>query len=98
MPIVTVNERREAPGGAANTAVNAHTLGARVRFLSVVGADSEGDRLRRLLQGRGISTDEIREDPTRRTLVKTRVSMASQLLLRFDEGTTGPVDWSSSRG
>ncbi len=92
VPIVTVDERREAPGGAANTAVNVHTLGARVRFLSVVGADSEGDRLRRLLQGRGIATDEIREDPTRRTLVKTRVSMASQLLLRFDEGTTGPVD------
>ena len=92
VPIVTVDGRRDAPGGAANTAVNAHAFGARVRFLSAVGADPEGVRLRGLLQERGIETGELREDPTRRTLVKTRVSMASQLLLRFDQGTTGPVD------
>jgi D-beta-D-heptose 7-phosphate kinase/D-beta-D-heptose 1-phosphate adenosyltransferase len=98
VPIVAVDDRRDAPGGAANAAVNARALGAQVRFLSVVGADPEGARLREILQERGIPTDEMQEDPTRQTLVKTRVSMASQLLLRFDRGTTGPVDPTAERG
>ena len=29
--------RKQAPGGAANTAVNVHALGGQVTFLSVIG-------------------------------------------------------------
>lgn len=54
VPIVAVDGRHDAPGGAANTAVNAAALGARVRFLSVVGDDNEGDLLMRSLAGLGI--------------------------------------------
>src|SRR4051812_46807848 len=35
VPIVALDGRRDAPGGAANVAANAAALGARVRFLSV---------------------------------------------------------------
>ena len=36
VPIVDVGQCVEAPGGAANTAVNARALGARVTLLSVI--------------------------------------------------------------
>jgi D-beta-D-heptose 7-phosphate kinase/D-beta-D-heptose 1-phosphate adenosyltransferase len=92
VPIVDINGRRDAPGGAANAAVNARSLGARVRLLSVMGADVEGAVLRRLLRERGLEVEDVREDPARRTLSKTRVLMAGQLLLRYDQGSTGPLD------
>jgi D-beta-D-heptose 7-phosphate kinase/D-beta-D-heptose 1-phosphate adenosyltransferase len=92
VPIVALSSRRDAPGGAANAALNAHALGASVRFLSVVGSDAEGARLRRLLHERGLNVDDLREGPSRSTLAKTRVLAASQLLLRFDQGSTGPID------
>src|SRR5579871_6374041 len=41
VPVVAVAARRDAAGGAANTAVNLRALGATVAFLSVVGDDPE---------------------------------------------------------
>jgi len=91
VPIVDVTRRREDPGGAANTAVNVRSLGARVSFLSAVGDDLEGDSLRRLLAGRGVETDGVVTEPGRRTLSKQRVVAGGQLLVRFDQGGVGPV-------
>ncbi len=91
VPIVALDGRRDAPGGAANSAVNARSLGARVRFLSVVGDDPEAATLRRALGARGVAADDLLVEPGRRTLTKTRVVAASQLLVRFDGGSTGPV-------
>ena len=53
VPIVRLTGRRDAPGGAANTAVNVVSLGARVDFLSVVGDDPEAALLRLTLGGLG---------------------------------------------
>lgn len=91
VPIVAVDGRRDHPGGAANTAVNVASLGARVRFLSAIGDDPEGERLRRALEGQGVAGDDLLVEPGRRTLAKNRVVAGSQLLVRFDQGTTGPV-------
>ncbi len=76
VPIVTVSDRSDAPGGAANTAANIRSLGGRVIFLSIVGADPEGAMLRRALEARDVGTDHLLMDPGRRTLAKHRV-MAS---------------------
>lgn len=94
VPIVALHGRRDAPGGAANAAVNARALGASVRFLSVVGADPEADLLRQSLQACGVEPDpgDLLVAHDRRTLAKTRVVAAGQLLVRFDQGSTGPVD------
>jgi D-beta-D-heptose 7-phosphate kinase/D-beta-D-heptose 1-phosphate adenosyltransferase len=92
VPIVALSGRRDAPGGAANTAVNVAALGARVDFLSVVGDDPEGGLLRRSLVGLGVATDHVLVDRSRATLAKTRVVAASQLIVRFDQGSTGHVD------
>lgn len=92
VPIVSVTARKDAPGGAANTAVNVAALGGCVSFLSVIGDDLEGAILRQTLEGRGVSPEHVLTQPSRCTLVKHRVSAASHLLLRFDHGHTDPVD------
>ncbi|MBX6312692.1 MAG: D-glycero-beta-D-manno-heptose 1-phosphate adenylyltransferase [Isosphaeraceae bacterium] len=91
VPIVDLTGRRDAPGGAANTAVNARALGARVRFLSLIGDDAEGEILQRVLRERGIDAEDLLVGPARRTLAKHRVVAASQLLVRFDQGTKGVI-------
>lgn len=91
VPVVTVTNRKQAPGGAANTAVNVHTLGAKVTFLSVIGDDWEGTLLRQVLEEHGVSTKYVLTQPGRRTLAKQRVIAASQLLVRFDQGNTDAI-------
>lgn len=91
VPVVNVTCRTDAPGGAANTVCNAAALGANVRFLSVIGDDPEGEVLRRTLEHRGIGTGALVVEPGRRTLAKHRVLAGDQMLVRFDQGDTGPV-------
>lgn len=91
VPIVSVNARRDMPGGAANAAVNLGALGAQVSFLSVVGADAAATSLRSALRERRIGTDELLVEPGRTTVTKRRVSADGQLLLRYDEGSTDPL-------
>src|SRR6516162_2179214 len=47
--ILELDEERTIPGGAANVAVNARTLGADVFLTGVVGDDMPGQRLRRAI-------------------------------------------------
>jgi D-beta-D-heptose 7-phosphate kinase/D-beta-D-heptose 1-phosphate adenosyltransferase len=91
VPVVTLRERRDAPGGAANTAVNVRSLGAQVSFLSIIGDDCEGTALRAALQDHGVSADSLRIQPSRRTLAKQRIIASSQILVRFDQGDTTPI-------
>ncbi|MFL5754935.1 MAG: D-glycero-beta-D-manno-heptose 1-phosphate adenylyltransferase [Chloroflexota bacterium] len=92
VPIVALRERVDAPGGAANTAVNLAALGAEVDLLTVVGRDAEGERLTAGLEAAGVSTSHVVRHPDRTTLAKQRVSAAGQMLLRFDSGSTDPLD------
>src|SRR4051812_20538453 len=59
VPIVTLTNRVDTPGGAANTAANACSLGSNVSLLSVVGDDAEGRLLLGLLRQRGIATEHV---------------------------------------
>jgi D-beta-D-heptose 7-phosphate kinase/D-beta-D-heptose 1-phosphate adenosyltransferase len=92
VPVVSVTCRRDVPGGAANTALNVRSLGAQVAFLSVSGDDSEAAALRTALRACDVSTENLLARPSRRTLAKQRVLAASQLLVRFDQGDTAPVE------
>lgn len=92
VPVVDVREQVYEPGGAANTAVNVHSLGAQVSFISVTGRDRAGRIVCRELARHGLATRHLIRHPQRRTLCKSRVAAGSQLLLRFDEGDTGRVD------
>lgn len=97
VPVVTVTDRKQVPGGAANTAVNVHTLGGIVTFLSVIGDDWEGAILRRSLEEQGVSTKYILTQLGRQTLAKQRVTAASQLLVRFDQGNTNAIGSETER-
>ncbi len=96
-PVIDVQSRREFRGGAANTAANLASLGAQTSLLSVIGDDEPGDRLAGDVAGLGIDLCLARS-PDRKTLVKQRVMAGDQVLLRLDEGTTGPIDvWAQRR-
>lgn len=92
VPVVAVTKRADAPGGAANTAANVRGLGGQVALLSVIGADPEGAQLLGALAERGVDTANLLQRPARRTLAKHRVIADSQILVRFDQGSTGPLD------
>ncbi|MBD1844023.1 hypothetical protein H6F89_11545 [Cyanobacteria bacterium FACHB-63] len=84
VPVVTLSHAIDQPGGAANTAMNLQSLGAKVTLLSVVGGDWEGIRLRQVLQG----IEGVVSASDRTTLTKQRVMDGDRLLLRFDQGST----------
>ena len=92
VPIVTVTEREDAPGGGANTAVNVRSLGAQVHLLSIVGDDDEGRLLHQTLAEHGVATEAVLPWPGRRTHAKHRVMAGAQMLVRFDLGSTEPLD------
>ncbi|HWC31732.1 MAG TPA: bifunctional ADP-heptose synthase [Actinomycetota bacterium] len=92
VPIVTLEGAVDVPGGAANTAVNAAELGASVRLLTVVGEDDEGALLRKELERLRVGAEDVIADPSRWTLAKRRISAQGQQLLRFDRGSTAPVE------
>ena len=97
VPVVTLTGRRHVAGGAANTAVNVRCLGAEATLLSVVGDDADGDLLREALVAAGVETDAVLTVPGRATLAKNRVFAASQMLVRFDAGSTDAVDEETER-
>ncbi len=92
VPIVTVSDRRVAPGGAANAAVNVASLGGKVTFLSVVGYDLEANILKDAIRDRGVSTEHVLTQPFRSTISKQRVIADSQMLVRFDQGSGSMID------
>ena len=87
VPIVEVTDRTDTPGGAANTAANVRAVGAHVTFLSVIGDDPDGVRLKEELVGRGIPTEDVLVEPARRTLTKHRLVASGHTIARFDQGT-----------
>jgi D-beta-D-heptose 7-phosphate kinase/D-beta-D-heptose 1-phosphate adenosyltransferase len=92
VPIVSVAERQDVPGGAANAAANVRSLGGDVRFLSAVGDDPAGHRLLDALIAVGVPTEDVVQARKRRTLAKQRILADGQMLLRFDDGSPEPVD------
>lgn len=91
VPVVRVEEEREAPGGAANVAVGVAALGAGCRLVSAVGADRDAARLARLLDGAGVGPDALVEAPDRPTTVKSRVLARHQQMLRVDRESAAPL-------
>jgi rfaE bifunctional protein kinase chain/domain len=79
-PVVVVNYRRSRyhPGGAANAARNAASLGAGVEAVGVVGRDREGERLRGMLMGLGVGDSGLLACGDICTALKMRV-MAGDL-------------------
>ena len=83
VPVVLIDHEDERLGGAANVAWNCKELNARIRLLSVVGRDEPGERLEKLLKGKGIEAS-LHRDRGLQTTQKLRVIGRKQQLLRID--------------
>ena len=82
VPVVTIDERRETPGGAANVAMNVAALGGRVSLSGLIGEDEAGYALRGFLADNGIG-DALRFCALP-TITKLRVLSRHQQLIRLD--------------
>ena len=92
VPVVSLSDRNDQPGGAANAAMNVAALGAHTTFLGVVGADEDGRRLRAELEAGGVNPGDVIVSEPRRTLSKCRVFAGSQMMMRLDQGSSEPLD------
>lgn len=90
-PVINVQEQENSCGGAANTAINLAALGAETYFVTVVGKDAHAEQLLNALKGHGVKTAGTVQDPTRETIAKIRISAASNILLRVDQGSTDSI-------
>ncbi|WP_144711922.1 D-glycero-beta-D-manno-heptose 1-phosphate adenylyltransferase [Curtobacterium pusillum] len=90
-PVVRVTETVAVPGGAANTAVNARALGARVRMVGLLGDDESGRVLRERLDAAGVDTSFMVVVPGTRTTTKSRVVGGDRVVVRVDELAATPT-------
>lgn len=86
VPVVQVQEERNALGGAANVAANVAGLGAACEVVGFVGLDGAGDQIRRGLEGLAGAevTPRLVSRIDRPTTTKTRVMARQQQIVRFD--------------
>jgi rfaE bifunctional protein kinase chain/domain len=84
VPVVELTRRTTIPGGAANPARQAVTLGARTMLAGLVGDDEAGHTLVGQLRDSGVDTSGVVIDRTRATTLKTRV-VAFRDALRFPQ-------------
>ncbi len=92
VPIVKVNDRKQIPAGAADTAFYLKSLGTQVVFLSVIGEDWEGNLLRQTLEESGITTSYLLTHTARQTLTRQMIMLGSELLMKIDSGSTDAID------
>lgn len=90
VPVVRVKDHEERPGGAANVALNAAHLGAKVKLLGYAGDDENAQRLENILTQDGVEPHFIKlaDEPT---VTKLRIMSRHQQLMRldFEEGFAG---------
>ncbi len=90
VPIVTVDEERTLPGGAANVAANLAAIGASCHLVAITGDDPAGDALREALAALGIPTNGLITVAGRPTTTKTRIVARGQQVVRIDLEVSNP--------
>ncbi len=85
VPVVSVNERRLALGGAANVAANVTAIGGEAALVGIVGTDRDGEALRGAMKSNGLDDRWLLALPDRPTTSKTRVVARGQQVVRIDE-------------
>jgi rfaE bifunctional protein kinase chain/domain len=92
VPIINVKKKDFRLGGAANVALNVHSLGAKPILCSLIGDDEEGKKLTHCLHEKGISNAGIVTSKYRPTTVKTRIIAREQHVVRVDEESDQEVN------
>src|SRR5258708_31341907 len=94
--VLELSEERTIPGGAANVAVNARSMGEEVFLAGVVGDDLPGQQLRRAVGDLQMHQEGLVTDAQRPTSTKTRILAGSsqivqQHIVRIDRVDTSEV-------
>ncbi len=84
VPVITVQNEEERPGGAGNVAVNLASLGARVRVLGCVAGDAAGASLLASLRAIGVDCTRVQQREAPPTIIKLRALSRNQQVLRMD--------------
>lgn len=92
IPIVSVTQRENRLGGAANVSLNLQALGATPYLFAVIGNDDKGRKFRKLLEKNKLSCEGIFIDPKRNTTLKTRIISKGQHIARVDEESTDFIE------
>jgi D-beta-D-heptose 7-phosphate kinase/D-beta-D-heptose 1-phosphate adenosyltransferase len=91
VPVLTVEEERIAPGGAANVAANLAALGASVSLTGVVGDDDAAGLLRQVLGSYDVGSEGLITVAGRPTTTKTRIIARGQQVVRIDREVSNPL-------
>jgi len=92
VPIVAVSKKESRMGGAGNVAVNIKAMGATPILCSVIGNDSNGERLVKILKEKKFSTEGIIVAEDRPTTTKTRIISSNHHIVRIDDETEEDID------
>jgi len=92
IPIVRLREDSLTLGAAGYVASHVRNLGGEAVLCGIVGDDSNGERLREILDTRGIDHAGVFTDSGRPTSIKTRVIARRQQMLRIDRESPRPVE------
>ncbi len=92
VPVVEVERQSHMLGGAGNVVNNIIALGGQALLCGVVGNDSMGKKLARIVGKLNKVTDGLVVENRRPTTMKTRVVAHSQQVVRVDREERKPVD------
>jgi rfaE bifunctional protein kinase chain/domain len=84
VPVLSVTDERSVAGGAANVALNARSLGAKVESVGWFGKDERGDELIDILRSENIEVDSSFRFSSAPTISKSRVTASNQQICRVD--------------
>jgi D-glycero-beta-D-manno-heptose-7-phosphate kinase len=84
VPVLEAQSEEYRLGGAANVALNVHSLGARAILIGVVGEDRTAEKTRELMIAYDLDMSGLVSDPERPTTLKTRIGAVNQQIVRID--------------
>ena len=90
VPVLSVREKTDVPGGAANVAANLSGLGCSVVLFGIAGKDEQAHILGSMLEGMGVG-NRLVYDGSRLTTTKTRIVSGIQQIVRCDEESSFPL-------
>jgi rfaE bifunctional protein kinase chain/domain len=92
VPVLKHGNSENRLGGAANVALNVHSLGAIPIMCSVIGNDENGQEFKKLVRKAGLLETGLIETADRATTTKTRVFAGHQQLMRIDRETDSYIN------
>lgn len=85
VPIVAVSKKESRMGGAGNVAINIQAMGASPILCSVIGDDTNGEKLLKILRDKKLSIEGILKATDRPTTTKTRIISNNHHIVRIDD-------------